>query len=206
MFCVERCYHCPAHRANSPAQPGKENNLALAWEARSRRIKQTQDARKEFLCSGPGGMAGKMTKAADNKHKVQNLIENQNRRRPFHENNEVLLPSNQEGQTSEERIFGVEKSFSSDLVTGLSAENMRERKMSKTSLFTRLRKKQGGSKGKDCEDTPDHRLSLALSDSQDTHAGNVSRQGSHSCPSSPSLNNRRRTRGWKNVFKGKTSR
>merc|ERR1719431_1055387 len=64
---------CRDWRANSPAQSGKENNLALAWEARSRRIKQTQDARKEFLFNGPGGMAGKMTKAADNKHKAQDV-------------------------------------------------------------------------------------------------------------------------------------
>ena len=80
---------------------------------------------------------------------------------------------------------------SSDLVTGLSGETLSERKISKTTtMFNRLRKKQHGSKGKVSEGAPDHRLSLALSDNQETDGGNVSRQGSHSCPSSPSLNNR----------------
>ena len=81
-------------------------------------------------------------------------------------------------------------------MTGLS-EGLNERKLSKTSLFTRLRKKQlGPTKGKVSpgSGTPDHRLSLALSDTQDTlQSGNVSRQGSHSCPSSPSLNTRHGT-------------
>jgi hypothetical protein len=80
-------------------------------------------------------------------------------------------------------------------MTSLSG-SLTERKMSKSSLFTRLRKRQLGSKGKIGDGTPDHRLSLALSDSVPTTAtdtlqsGNVSRQGSHSCPSSPSLSSK----------------
>jgi len=224
---------CRDWRSNSPstpATPNKENKLSLAWEARSRRIKQTNEARQEFLCNGPGSLAGQKTlleykrkaeasedsndiSVEEAKEKAENEcpVVHGSLRLSMIDTTKVQRSTSQDEQSQEQRSFAVEKSFSSEFVTGLSA-SLTERKISKSSLFTRLRKRQLGSKGKVCEGTPDHRLSLALSDTvpataQDTtQSGNVSRQGSHSCPSSPSLSSRRRTRGWKNVFKGKTSR
>ena len=102
-------------------------------------------------------------------------------------------------------------------------------KSSHSSLFTRLRRGQlGSSRTKMAGDSlfssnVGHRLSLGLSEhhshvtsipahvphvsSTDPVTSNVSKQGSQSCPSSPSINRRRRSKKWKNVFKSnKTSR
>eukprot|EP00092_Neocalanus_flemingeri_P002698 GFUD01002888.1.p1 GENE.GFUD01002888.1~~GFUD01002888.1.p1 ORF type:complete len:941 (+),score=266.90 GFUD01002888.1:286-2823(+) len=231
---------CRDWRSNSPSTPstpGKDSKLSSVWEARSRRIQQTCQARQQFLCNGPGGMALRNRAVEDKDKSVEDdneMIGNKNDKSEepgdvdggctvvhgtlklgIASNNKVHRASSQVDQTEEQRNFTVEKSFSSDLVSGLS-DCLTERKVSKSSLFTRLRRRQLGSRGRvgdGATDVPDHRLSLALSEtvpttgqSGHTESGNVSRQGSQSCPSSPNLNSRRLSKGWKNVFKGKTSR
>jgi len=70
------------------------------------------------------------------------------------------------------------------------------------------RRRRRRRRGNDAEDGGDlegksHRRSLVLRGGDGEQTSNVSRQGSRSCPSSPSLSSRRKSKGWlqRNIFK-----
>lgn len=178
---------CKNWRSNTPISPASvdssKDTMSSALEARNKRMKKTNQARQQFLFSGPGGLSVDKGRELSEESLNSNILAD-------------------EGQA--ERHFIVEKSLSSDQVSQLRHHNHNNRcqksKSSQSSLFTRLRRGHLGVSRSRV--SSDNRHSLGPGNSEPPHEDDVrvrvdgqldediQAHGSQSCPSSPTINRR----------------
>merc|ERR1711963_970828 len=123
--------------------------MSSALEARNRRMKKTNQARQQFLFSGPGGLS------FDKSRELSEESLNSN-------------PNIHAGEGQAERNFMVEKSLSSDQVSQIRHHHhhntrCQKSKSSQSSLFTRIRRGHLGVSRSRV--SGDNRNSLALGNS-----------------------------------------